>query len=513
LLGAEEGGVSDRLSPDLQIARSPEGESDQTGRSVLPSSVKGALGLIAVLAVCGLPFARLPGPPVPGVTAAFSASLFVIELATAMLLLVRFRVERRPWLVPLVCAYFFSTFMAILYLLAFPGALQPAQTLIGDGQAASWLFVAWTLATPSAAISAALLEIFSPHLVLDRRTASRIIAVSVALTIGCVALLAAIAVRGAALPALVSEGRWTALFMTLHIASTATMLLGVVVIAWGPGKRSDLFAWFGVSLMAMAVANVFAAVGGERYSLGWTAARIGYAVGAGVLFGFFLWLFARQQKLLANARERLEADVAARTTELRHMVGERDMLLSEVYHRVNNNLQVLRSMLHLERRNLASGHEAAALARMDRRTLSIGVVHRRAMQTRLADDVDVRSVIEELGLKLQDLMSLESRGIRIEVRSATARMKLDLAVPLGLLIQELVASVAEQIGPHDTDRTILIDFKESCGVRQLTVANSGITHPDEPASSENLIISSLIAQLGGGEDFSTGVSAARVVSF
>jgi two-component system, sensor histidine kinase PdtaS len=227
----------------------------------------------------------------------------------------------------------------------------------------------------------------------------------------------------------------------------------------------------------------------------------------------FLWLFARQQKLLANARERLEADVAARTTELRHMVGERDMLLSEVYHRVNNNLQVLRSMLHLERRNLASGHEAAALARMDRRTLSIGVVHRRAMQTRLADDVDVRSVIEELGLKLQDLMSLESRGIRIEVRSATARMKLDLAVPLGLLIQELVASVVERIGPDDTDRTIVIDFKENCGVRQLTVANSGIAHPDEQASSENLIISSLIAQLGGGEDFSTGVSAARVVSF
>ncbi len=475
--------------------------------------VKAALWLLAVLTICGLPFARLPGPEVPGVTAAFCASLFITEVATAFLLLVRFRVERRPWLVLLVCAYFFSAAMAVLYLLAFPGALRPSRTLIGDGQAASWLFVAWTLGMPSAAISAAFLEVRRPDLVLDRKIASRMVRVGIGLTFAGVALLAAIAVRAPALPALVAEGRWTGLFKVLHVASTAAMLLGVAVIAWGPGKRSDLFAWFGVTLMAMAVANIFAAVGGERYAFGWTAARIGYALGASVLFGFFLWLFAKQQRLLANARERLEADVAARTAELRHMIGERDALLAEVYHRVNNNLQVLRSMLQLERRNLAAGCEAAALVRMDRRTLSIGVVHRRAMQTRLADDIDVGAVIEELGPKLQDLLALDSRDIRLEVRAAATRMKLDLAVPLGLLIQELVASVAERIRPSDPDRTILITFEEVGGIRRIAVVNGARTDPGDTASLDNLIIASLIGQLGGSEEFGSGNSCSRVVNF
>jgi two-component sensor histidine kinase len=471
------------------------------------------LWLLVLIALCGLPLARWPGPEVPGVTAAFCASLFVTEFATAMLLLVRFLGERRPWLVVLAGAYFFSAAMAILYLLAFPGALQPSGMLIGDRQTASWMFAAWTMCMPLAALAAALLEIRRPDLVLDPASAARMIVGGIAVTAGCTALFTAIVAQGEALPALLAQGRWTDLYVLLHHASTALMLLGVAVIASGPGKRSDLFAWFGVTLMAMAVANLFAAFGGERYSLGWTAARIGYGVGAGMLLGFFLWLFANQQRLLANARDRLEADVAARTAELRNMVRERDTLLSEVYHRVNNNLQVLRSMLRLERRNLAAGHEAEALARMDRRTLSIGIVHRRAMETRLADDIDVGAVIEELGRKLQDLMALDNRAIRIEVRAAMARMKLDLAVPLGLLIQELVASVAERIGPDDVDRTILLAFEDNAGVRRLEVSSSAVAQPGDPASLGNLIIASLIDQLGGSEDSGRVSSCSRVVRF
>lgn len=508
-----EDNVSVRRSPHPDIAADIGSARDQADPTGLPSSARAALWLLALIAVCGLPFARWHGPEVPGVTAAFCASLFVTEFATAMLLLVRFIGERRPWLVVLAGAYFFSAAMAILYLLAFPGALQPSGMLIGDRQTASWMFAAWTMGMPLAALAAAFLEMRRPDLVLDRASAWRMIAGGIAVTAGCTALLTAIVARGEALPALLAQGRWTDLYVVLHHASTALMLVGVAVIVRGPGKRSDLFAWFGVTLMAMAVANLFAAVGGERYSLGWTAARIGYGVGAGMLFGFFLWLFATQQRLLANARERLEADVAARTAELRTMVDERDTLLGEVYHRVNNNLQVLRSMLRLESRNLAARHEAAALARMDRRTLSIGIVHRRAMGTRLAGDIDVGAVIEELGRKLQDLMALDNRGIRIEVRTVTARMKLDLAVPLGLLIQELVASVAERIGPDDADRTILLTFEDDGDIRRIAVANSVAARPGDPVSPDNLIIASLIDQLGGSEDFGRGISCCRVVRF
>jgi two-component sensor histidine kinase len=501
------------VSPSSEPAEGENKLSEQSKTSAFPRSAKIALAFLVGCAVAGLPFAQLPGPEMPGVTAVFCAGLFVTELATGLLLLVRFSGERRPWLAVLVCAYFFSTLMAVLYLLTFPGALMPSDTLIGGGQAASWLFVAWTFGTPIAAIAAAFLEMRQPHLVLDWSRASRMVSVGIALTFTLAALLTTIVVEAPTLPSLIAEGRWTGLFMIMHAASTACMLLAVVVIAMGPGKRSDLFAWFAVSLMAMAVANLFAAVGGERYSLGWTAARVGYGVGAGTLFGFFLWLFAKQQRLLANARERLEADVAARTAELRQMVGERDTLLGEVYHRVNNNLQVLRSILYLERRDLATGHEAAALGRMDRRVLSIGVVHRRAMQTRLADDIDMGAVINELGRKMRDLMALDSRGICIEVHAAPVRLKLDLAVPLGLLIQELVASMAERIGPATTVRTILITLEEIRDVRRLVVAIGEEANSGSSTSLENVIIASLIGQLEGREEYGSGVSGSRVVVF
>ena len=486
---------------------------EQADSQALPGAAKASLVALALFAVGTLPFARLPGPELPGVTSVFCASLFVTELATAMLLLVRFHAERRPWLVLVVCGYFFSALMAILYLLAFPGALQPGRSLIGEGQTASWLFAAWPLAMPLAAIAACLLEMRRPQLVLEPHLARRVMAGSLALTIGGAALFTALVLRAPVLPALIAEGRWTALFMVIHGLSTSLMLLGVAVIAFGPGKRSDLFAWFGVTLMAMAVANLFAAVGGERYSLGWTGARIGYAAGAGVLFGFFLWLFSRQQRLLASARERLEAEVEVRTAELQDMVRERDTLLSEVYHRVNNNLQVLRSMLNHERRNLAAPCESAALARMDRRTLGIGVVHRKAMEARHADAIDVGAVIEELAVRLQDVLAQDGRAIRIEVQAATVWMKLDFAVPLGLLIQELVTSLVQEPAPGTADRTIRITFEESGRVRRLAVQSSHPTRLPDRQSPEALIISGLVGQLGGSEDFADATSPGCVVNF
>lgn len=448
-----------------------------------------------------------------GITAVFSASLFVIELATSMLLLVRFRVERHPWLAVVVCAHFFSALMAMLYLLAFPGALQPGRPLIGDWQTASWLFLAWTMVMPVAGLCAVFLELRQPGLVLEPAVAMRMIARAIALTIGAAVLVTAAFVAGPSLPPMVAEGRWTGLFLILHGVSTVLMLLGVAAIMWGPGKRSDLFAWFGVSLMAMAVANLFAAVGGERFSIGWTGARIGYAAGAGVLFGYFLWLFGNQQQLLASARERLEAEVEIRTAELQDMVRERDTLLSEVYHRVNNNLQVLRSMLNLERRNLAAPCESAALARMDRRTLGIGVVHRKAMEARCADAIDVGAVIEELAVRLQDVLAQDGRAIRIEVQAATVWMKLDLAVPLGLLIQELVTSLVQEPAPGTADRSIRITFEESGRVRRLAVESSHPARLPDRQSPEALIISGLVGQLGGSEDFAGATSPGCVVNF
>ena len=71
--------------------------------------------LYALFALALIPAAAHPGPELPGITAVFVGVVFVTELSTSFLLLVRFR-DTPVWsLLFLGCAYLFSAFMVILY--------------------------------------------------------------------------------------------------------------------------------------------------------------------------------------------------------------------------------------------------------------------------------------------------------------------------------------------------------------------------------------------------------------
>lgn len=73
--------------------------------------------------------------------------------------------------------------------------------------------------------------------------------------------------------------------------------------------------------------------------------------------------------------------------------------------------------------------------------------------------------------------------------------------------------MAERIGPDDSDRTILVTFAQIDGVRRLAVTNSAAADWGDKGSLENLIIASLINQLGGSEAASDGIARGRVVTF
>ena len=99
---------------------------------------------LAVPVLLALTFAQTPGPNIPGLVAWFAGGLFVTEISTSFLLIVRFR-EARTWsLLLLSCAFFYSALMAIPHLATFPGAILTDQPLISlSRQATSWIFVLW----------------------------------------------------------------------------------------------------------------------------------------------------------------------------------------------------------------------------------------------------------------------------------------------------------------------------------------------------------------------------------
>ena len=125
---------------------------------------------------------------------------------------------------------------------------------------------------------------------------------------------------------------------------------------------------------------------------------------------------------------------------LEQALGERDLLLRELHHRVKNNIQMLSGMLSAAQREAAAPEAAAALEEASRRLAAVGAVHQMLYQ-----GSDLRGVRgDEFVARVATLVA-EASGVRglLLVEAEPAGIGNDAAVPLALVLNELVANAAK----------------------------------------------------------------------
>jgi PAS domain S-box-containing protein len=252
-----------------------------------------------VVAVALIPFARHPGPEIPGITALFVAVVFVTELSTGLLLFVWFRSTPKWSLLLLGSAYLYSAFMVVAHLLTFPGAVVAGERLVSASpQSAGWIFVLWVTGFAFVTLMSVLLEARANVPQVAHPGADRAIAIASggAILLAFIFAWTAIAMVDQ-LPPLVAGSSWTALNRMLIFLALTMLASSVAIIL--TRIRSELFLWLALALTAMAFANIVSEIGGGRYTIGWLFARLSWIFSACVLFLYFLKQFERQQRRLA----------------------------------------------------------------------------------------------------------------------------------------------------------------------------------------------------------------------
>jgi PAS domain S-box-containing protein len=214
--------------------------------------------------------------------------------------------------------------------------------------------------------------------------------------------------------------------------------------------------------------------------------------------------------VIENIDERHKARIALQeaTRELEHVVGQRtaalqqrDLLLREVYHRVKNNLQIIDSLLVMQARQLTDQHGGSALLSLRGRVQALGLVHHQLMGSANLKTFNIEPFLRDLSNNI-----FESRavgGISLAVNSVPLDVGLDFAIPLGLLVTELVTNSLKHAFPIGTG-TVSVSLKqEKGGLVTLVVSDDGqgqMSGRIGPASKGGLgasIIAGLVAQLQG----------------
>ena len=206
----------------------------------------------------------------------------------------------------------------------------------------------------------------------------------------------------------------------------------------------------------------------------------------------------RSRLALEFAKQELEAVVEQRTTAL----TQRDMLLREVYHRVKNNLQIIDSFLVMQARHLTDPVARAALLNLRRRVFALGLVHHQLMGSQNLRTFDVAPFMRELSHNI--LEGGGERGVTLSVQAPPMDVGLDFAIPLGLLVTELVTNALKHAFPNGAGNISVVLERGDDGGVSLIVSDDGQSpgkgdiHAIRPTTGLGTsIIAGLVAQLKG----------------
>ncbi len=189
---------------------------------------------------------------------------------------------------------------------------------------------------------------------------------------------------------------------------------------------------------------------------------------------------------------------------LRRTLDDKNTLLKELYHRVKNNLQLIISMFSLQIRMLPESQARQALLDAVGRVRTMALVHERLYQSRTLSSIALDTYVTELCEQLASAASAAQRGIAMHVEAPPAEIGLDVAVPLGLLLNELVTNSLKHGFPDGRRGTIPVRIvRDVDGRIRLIVEDDGIGLPPgfDRTTSQTLglrLVSALSGQLRAG---------------
>ncbi|MEQ8964569.1 MAG: histidine kinase dimerization/phosphoacceptor domain -containing protein [Azospirillaceae bacterium] len=132
--------------------------------------------------------------------------------------------------------------------------------------------------------------------------------------------------------------------------------------------------------------------------------------------------------------------IRARTHELEASLTEKETLITEIHHRVKNNLQTITSLLSLQSRRLARDQDRRVLADAQGRINALALIHRSIYETDDLDSVRLSDFLGELCRQVQEITGRPGGRVSVTVDVPDITITQEKAVPLALLVNEAVTN-------------------------------------------------------------------------
>ncbi|MFL1874224.1 sensor histidine kinase [Hansschlegelia beijingensis] len=176
---------------------------------------------------------------------------------------------------------------------------------------------------------------------------------------------------------------------------------------------------------------------------------------------------------------------------------DKDVLLREIQHRVKNNLQIVTALIRMEARRAGSQIGTGPFERLAGRIDALGLLYRQLSFDGASGAVDLGSLLSEIAGSV--IRSQGSEGVRLDLQIEPCQTTVDVAMPVGLLVNELLTNAMKYAFEGRSEGVVTVRcLKEGAEECVVSVSDDGVGLPEgetwpKPGKLGALMVSSLEA--------------------
>jgi len=162
----------------------------------------------------------------------------------------------------------------------------------------------------------------------------------------------------------------------------------------------------------------------------------------------------------------------------RESLREKEILLKEIHHRVKNNMAIISSLLLLQADTFDDPKIVRVLQASQSRIRSMALVHEKLYQAENLAKIDFSEYIKSLAMHISQLRDVDSNKVSLIINVENVFLGIDLAIPCGLVINELLTNAFKHAFPGHKTGEIHIHMRVKDNQSyELVISDNGVGLP------------------------------------
>lgn len=213
-------------------------------------------------------------------------------------------------------------------------------------------------------------------------------------------------------------------------------------------------------------------------------------------------------------------EIETQKKTIQHSLEEKETLLREIHHRVKNNLQIISSLLDIQSANIDDKRLLSSMREGQSRVQAMSLIHQNLYQSEQISNIDIEKYLEELVAYLATMFTGADQSVMVKIDAEDVEFDIDTAIPLGLIVNELVSNAYKHAFDAQQAGQITIDIRKQHGNDnyELLVKDNGKGLPAGFAQQKHTslglkLVKILSRQLRGSLSIASDTGAAFTVKF